>query len=256
MSMTLEPRDLREALRSGNLSLAYQAQWDIADRARFSDARPVSVEALSRWHHEDAGDVSPGAFVPLAEQGRFLDALDVDVLQRATRQVAAWRADGHELGLSVNAAPSHFSTAYADAALRAVDQVGLDPRALTIEITETPSPQFSEAMRVGLQNLRSAGIGVSVDDFGAGDTTVDALRTWPIDEVKIDRSLVRRTDAEADAVIGAVVATAREHGWRVVAEGIETIDDLDRSIRRGCDRGQGFLWGMPVPASDMAAMLG
>jgi EAL domain-containing protein (putative c-di-GMP-specific phosphodiesterase class I) len=258
MAVSLHPRDVRAAFRDGGLQIAYQAQWDLGE-TRHGDvvpARPVAVEALSRWSHPLTGDIGPDAFIPLAERGMFLDQLDIDVLERAARQVAAWQAAGHPLGLAVNAAPSHFSTSYAEEAIRIAARTGLDTASLTVEITETPSPQFRDSMREGLEILRAAGIGVSVDDYGASDTTIAMLVTLPISEVKLDRTLVRRTDIDAESLIEEVVSVARDQAWRIVAEGIETTDDLERSVRRGCDRGQGFLWGRPVSADIMGGVLG
>jgi EAL domain-containing protein (putative c-di-GMP-specific phosphodiesterase class I) len=256
--MILRPDDLLAALRRGELRIAYQGQWDLDASwdGAFRDARPVALEALSRWNHPIAGDVPPEEFVALAEQGGFLDRLDLDVLTRATAQIASWRSGRRAVGLSVNAAPSHFSASYAESAIRIADALRLDPATLTIEITETPPPQFTDSMRGSLESLRMAGIGVSVDDYGASDTTLDMLKRLPIDEVKLDRSLVQRDDADADEMVDGVVTAARDHGWRVVAEGIETTADLERSVRRGCHRGQGFLWGLPAAATVMEEKLG
>ena len=257
--MTLIPRplDLFETFRGGGLQIAYQGQWDLDASwdEGFLVSPPVAVEALSRWNHPELGGVSPEEFIPLAEQGGFLDAIDADVLSRAATQVATWSNAGHEVTLSVNAAPSHFSSSYVEDAIRISQSRGLDLSALTIEITETPAPQLHESMRAALEELRSAGVSVSIDDFGAGGTTLDMLQNLPIDEVKLDRSLVQRSDADADAIIDDVVSAARENRWRVVAEGIETTTDLERSVRRGCHRGQGFLWGPPVEAPAMELAL-
>lgn len=257
MVTSLHPVDLRMAMREGALQIAYQSQWDLtaAPDGPRTPARPVAVEALSRWHHPRSGPVPPDEFIPLAERGAFLDELDLDLLSRAAGQVAAWQARGHRVGLAVNAAPSHFAMPYARGALRVLETTGLDPASLTVEITESPAPQFSHAMNHALDHLRAAGVAVSVDDFGAAETTVGMLRGLPIDEVKIDRTLVQRADPEADAIVADVVHAARREGWRIVAEGIETLDDLVRSVRRGCDRGQGFYWGRPMDAERMAAAL-
>ena len=251
------PLELLETFRGGRLQVAYQGQWDldVAWDAGFMTSAPVAVEALSRWNHPEIGRVSPEDFIPLAEQGGFLDALDADVLARAATQVAAWNDAGHAIGLSVNAAPSHFSSSYAESAIRIAQNSNLELSALTIEITEAPAPQLRESMRAALERLRSVGVSVSVDDFGAGGTTLDMLQGLPIDEVKLDRSLVQRDDADADAIVHDVVGLAHESAWRVVAEGIETTEDLERSVLRGCHRGQGFLWGRPVEAAAMELAL-
>ncbi|WP_197061066.1 EAL domain-containing protein [Microbacterium mangrovi] len=257
LSSALHPDDLRRSLRTGGLDIAYQGQWDLASTGDDDprNARPVAVEALARWSHPEFGEVPPDVFIPLAEEGGFLETLDTDVLQRAVRQVATWRAAGHDLALSVNAAPTHMSVAYADAVIRCAEGAGLEPPALTIEIVETPSPQFSSAMGEALSRLDRAGITVSVDDFGVGGTALHTLEGLPIREVKLDRSLVQRVDVQADRIIGQVIDAADRHGWRVVAEGIETVDDLNRSTRRRCHRGQGFLWGRAIPAADFEQLL-
>ena len=258
MTMTPDSPDLLETFRGGRLQVAYQGQWDLhaAWDAGFVTSPPVAVEALSRWSHPEIGAVSPEEFIPLAEKGGFLDALDADVLARAAAQVATWKAAGRDVGLSVNAAPSHFSSEYAETAIRISQSLDLDLSALTIEITEAPAPQLRESMRTALERLRAEGVSISVDDFGAGGTSLEMLSGLPIDEVKLDRSLVQRDDADADAIVHDVVGLARERDWRVVAEGIETTKDLERSVLRGCHRGQGFLWGPAVDAVAMELALG
>jgi EAL domain-containing protein (putative c-di-GMP-specific phosphodiesterase class I) len=250
-------RDLRTALSAGELSIAFQPQYDLQSPTVPGplSPSPVAVEALCRWRHSLLGTVSPERFIPLAEHGDFLDEVDAHVFARAAETVARWRSAGHAVGLAVNASPAHFSTHYADAVIARLDEIDLDPRAVTIEITEAPLPQLRPPMLSAIETLQAVGVGISVDDFAAVDTTVGMLETIPIDEVKIDRSLTQRTDAAADEVIAAVVATSADHGWRVVAEGIETLADLERSIARGCHRGQGFLWGQPLPAEGMEELL-
>lgn len=253
--MTVNAADLRRALRNGDLAIAYQPQWDLRGswRGNRHPTRPVAVEALARWNRPGTGEIAPMVFVPLAERAQLLAELDIQILRRAAVQVASWRAAGATIGLSVNAAPSHFSAAYADAAVRLTREVGLDPTALTVEITESPAPQFSSAMTVALETLTAAGISVSVDDFGAGDTTLEGLEHLPVNEVKLDRSLIQSRQA-ADTV-DDVVTLARHRHWRVVAEGIETEEELQYAAQHGCDRGQGFLWGRPAPAAVIEPLL-
>jgi EAL domain-containing protein (putative c-di-GMP-specific phosphodiesterase class I) len=253
----LHPADLHRAFLNGDLDLAYHAQWDLT-ASRADDAResvPVAVEALSRWSVPGVGEISPVDFVPLAEKGRFLDALDLDVLRRAAKQVVGWHAAHRPIQLSVNCSPAHFSVTYAEAAIGIIEDAGLDPAFVTVEITEAPSPQLGDSHRTALERLRSAGVFISVDDFGAGDITLDALRRLPVDEVKIDRSIMQRHNARTDTTISAVIASAAQEGWRVVAEGIETLADLQRAVQSGCDRGQGFLWGRPVSAATIETMI-
>jgi len=250
-------QDLRGALAAGELSIAFQGQYDLAPVATDvpSAGSPVVLEALCRWDHSVLGAVPPDVFIPLAEQGRFLDQVDAHVFSRAAARIAQWRKAGHDVGLAVNASPAHFSSGYAEVVVARLDELDLDPRAVTVEITEAPSPQLRPPMLAAIESLRAVGVTISVDDFAAGDTTVGMLELLPIDEVKIDRSLTQRTDAAADDAIAAVVETSADHGWRVVAEGIETVADLERSVSRGCRRGQGFLWGAPMAADAMDELL-
>jgi EAL domain-containing protein (putative c-di-GMP-specific phosphodiesterase class I) len=251
-------RDLRAALSTGELWIAFQPQYDLAPTGSTDAAspiEPVAVEALCRWNHALLGAVPPDRFIPLAEEGRFLDEVDLHVFSVAVDQVTQWREAGHPLGLAVNASPAHFSQRYADTVVARLDGLGIDPVGVTVEITEAPTPQLRPEMLAAMESLRSAGMSISVDDYAGGDTTVSMLESLPIDEVKIDRSLTQRSDAGADDAIAAVVESSAAHGWRVVAEGIETIADLERSRRRGCDRGQGYLWGVPMPSEDLDALL-
>jgi len=251
-------RDLRSALAAGDLSIAFQGQYDLGPSAipgSGAQRAPIALEALCRWNHAVLGAIAPDRFIPLAEHGDFLDEVDAHVFARAAAQVALWRSAGHDLGLAVNASPAHFSSRYADTVMARLDDLDLDPAAVTIEITEAPSPQLRPPMLSAIRTLHAAGVAISVDDFAAGDTTVEMLEVLPIDEVKIDRSLTQRTDAAADDAIAAVVASSGEHGWRVVAEGIETVADLERARTRGCHRGQGYLWGLPMPVADVEELL-
>lgn len=250
-------RDLRGALAAGDLSIAFQGQYDLDPAASDvpSAGSPVVLEALCRWAHPVLGAVPPDVFIPLAEQGDFLDQVDVYVFSHAAARVAQWRNEGYEVGLAVNASPAHFSSGYAEVVIAGLDELSLDPRVVTVEITEAPSPQLRPPMLAAIESLRAVGVTISVDDFAVGDTTVAMLESLPIDEVKIDRSLTQRADAAAEEAIAAVVETSANHGWRVVAEGIETVEDLERSVSRGCRRGQGFLWGVPLGADAMGDLL-
>ncbi|GAA1853974.1 EAL domain-containing protein [Microbacterium koreense] len=249
-------RDLRAALERNELSVAYQLQWQLEpDASSPTHLKPVTVEALSRWTHPRLGVIPPDMFIPLAEQDGCLDELDLEVLRRAATQVAHWRSLGAKIGLSTNASPSRFAEGYARRIVEAIDHAGLDPAVVTIEVTETPAPQLTPGMRSAIDILHHVGASVSVDDYDGAATTVPMLESLPIDEVKIDRSLVQRADADADRAIADVVNAAEARGWCTVAEGIETVQDLDRARRRGCQRGQGYLWGAPASAAVVRASL-
>lgn len=244
--------ELRAALPTGGLFIEYQPLFDLEGA---NTRRPVAVEALCRWNHPRWGAISPVQFIPLAESEGLIGDLGAAVLARAGSQVAGWQRDGHELGLSVNASPSEFSAAWVDTVARRADELGLAHGTLTIEITESPAPRLLPSVVDVLSRAREAGLGLSIDDFGAGETTAAMLDALPLTEVKIDRSLIQRDDREADDAVAAVVEKADRHGWCVVAEGIETDADLRRARDRGCHRGQGFLLGRPMSAADLGALL-
>lgn len=251
-------RDLRSALAEKRVEVFYQPIFDLATWS--PTAIPVGVEALSRWRHRAVGEVPPSRFIQIAHDRGFLDEVDTHVVTTAGWQVGAWQAAGHELGLSINAAAIHFleradAPDYVEIVLTQLRALRIPPHLLTIEIIESPAPQFIGEMAEGLARLREAGIAISVDDFGAGDTTLEMLERLDVEEVKIDRSLIIRDDAEADETISAVVEVAHRRGMRVVAEGIETPGHLDKARRCGCDRGQGFLLGRPMPAEGIDRML-
>lgn len=248
--------DLREALGSASLDIAYQLQWELPPGSPdpFA-AKPVTVEALCRWHHPVLGPIPPDTFIRVAESVGFLDELDLYVLARAAAQVNAWRTQGFDIGLAVNSSPTPFTFEYAERMVDTLRDSGLDPTALTVEITETAPPQLRPEMRSAIDALREVGVAISVDDFDGAITTITMLETLPLDEIKIDRALTRRADPLADELIADLVRTSSEHGWRTVAEGIETTGDLERAWKRHCDRGQGYLWGQPVSAEELTLVL-
>lgn len=241
--------DLREAVASGGLSIAYQPQFALGPDG--ASRVPVAVEGLCRWTHEIDGDVPPATFIPLAEDAHIVEEIDLLMLDRGAVQVTAWQREGLAVGLATNASPSHITFAFADAVVARLDDLSIDPASVTVEITESPSPQLLPVMDGPLQRLRSAGVAISIDDFGSRDTTIGMIEALPIDEVKIDRTLTQRTDAAAADFVADVVDRAARHGWRIVAEGIETQADLDRAIARGCHRGQGYLLGAPMGAEEL-----
>lgn len=246
--------DLRDALDSASLDVAYQLQWDLASPDP-SSPNPVTVEALCRWHHPVLGDLAPDSFIPVAEQGGFLDELDLYVLGRAAVQVREWRSQGFDLGLAANSSPTPFTLDYADRIIDTLRGSGLEPAAVTIEITETPPPQLRPDMRAAIEALHRVGAAISVDDFDGSVTTISMLESLPVDEIKLDRALTQSSDPAADRLIAELVETGSRHGWRTVAEGIETAGDLERSRRRRCDRGQGYLWGVPVAPDELSLVL-
>ncbi|QIG39293.1 EAL domain-containing protein [Microbacterium sp. 4R-513] len=245
--------ELREAVTTGGLTVEYQPLFALSEDGL--PLHPVAVEALCRWMHPLLGRIVPDRFIPLAERVGLIGDIGARVLETAGAQVSAWQRAGHHVGLSINASPSQFSAEFVDTVAIRAKELGLEPGTLTIEITEAPAPQLLPTVVEVLPQLKASGIGISIDDYGAGDVSLDALEDVPIQEIKIDRSLTQRSDPAAEAEIAGVVTRAMRHGWRVVAEGIETLADLERSRQRGCDLGQGYLLGRPVPADELGRLL-
>ncbi|GAA2450161.1 EAL domain-containing protein [Agromyces soli] len=241
--------ELRRAVGRGELVAFFQPEYELAT------GQPVVVEALCRWLHPVRGLVLPDRFIPVAERTGLIGDLSRAMLEQAGRRVAEWHRHGRHVGLAVNVSPTQLRPDFAATVLEFVRELALPAGTVTAEITETPALTESCEELEALQMLIDGGIGVSVDDFGAGFTSIEALRRMPLTEVKIDRSLMRDHAPEADALARAAVEVAHERGAVVVAEGIETAEDLDRARRWGCDRGQGFYYSPALPAAEAERLL-
>lgn len=236
--------DMRQAIRDHDLELFYQPQVTLGDNVT------VAVEALVRWNHPEHGMLTPSAFVPLAEQTGLVEELDLWMIRQACRQLAAWRDSGFgiervSVNLSTRQRYNRALPAYIQSCL---DDAGLAPRSLTLELTETMLMESPERAREVLQRIRSSGVRISMDDFGTGYSNLAYITQLPIDEVKIDQSLVRDLgrSAEAETLMRGMIVLFERLGLKLVAEGIETAAQRDFLIRAGCTNGQGFLLGPPV----------
>jgi EAL domain-containing protein (putative c-di-GMP-specific phosphodiesterase class I) len=249
--------DLRHAGDRGELTLAYQPIVTLAGAA--GGRRVVAVEALLRWDHPDRGSLSPAVFVPLAERFGVTAGLTSWVLDAALRQLAAWRAAGHDLGIAVNLSPTvlHDGTCAAMVA-DALGRHGVPAASLTLEITETAVSARPDRARTALAELDALGVRLSLDDFGTGYTSLVMLDDLPLDEVKVDRAFVGRmlVDPARDAIACAIRSLCSRLGVAVVAEGVEDAATLARVVEAGFDLAQGFHVGRPVPAAAVPALLG
>jgi diguanylate cyclase (GGDEF)-like protein len=249
--MRLE-EDLRHAVGRHELEVYYQPI------VAMSDCRLLGLEALVRWQHPERGLLQPGAFVPIAESSGLLPALDRWVLADACRMLARWRRVVPELYVSVNACAGQFADpSFPARVAESLRLAGLPPRALTIELTESALvADVGTAGRI-LQEISELGVRLALDDFGTGYSSLAYLRSMPIDVIKIDRSFVRELGGHAadDVVIRAVVGLAEALNLTVVAEGVETEFQLAELRRLRCARGQGYLFGKPMPAEQVAALL-
>jgi len=214
-----------------------------------ADNRVVGFEALARWNDPDLGFVSPAIFVPLAEERGFIDMLSETLLRKAAEATLAWP---RELFLSFNLSSAQlmdprttFNT------LSILSEVGFDPRRLELEITETAVMTSADTARRILGELRDAGIRISLDDFGTGQSSLGRLRDFTFDKVKIDRAFVSAitTDRTSEHIIKAIVTMCEGLDLEVVAEGIETASEAEKLRRLGCGMGQGYYFGKPADAA-------
>jgi diguanylate cyclase (GGDEF)-like protein len=238
--------ELRVALEQQQFELYYQPILDL-DSGAVSD-----LEALVRWDHPTRGLLPPADFIPLAEETGLIVPLGHWVLEEACRQLAAWDAGDltHlSLGLSVNLSARQFhEPGLPSRVAQALASSGLEPRRLTLEITETSMVDDLGTAEATLAALRRLGVHVAVDDFGTGFSALGVLKHYPVDLLKIDRSFVDGLgrDAQDTAIVHAVIAFARTLGLRVTGEGIETAEQLEQLRALGCDHGQGYYFAKPL----------
>ncbi|UBV45328.1 EAL domain-containing protein (plasmid) [Deinococcus taeanensis] len=245
-------RDLREALTRGELTLHYQPQFN------GPSGQLLGFEALVRWNHPTQGVLPPGRFIGVAEDSGLIVPLGAWVLEEACRQAAAWRSEV-PFTISVNVSPLQFGQPdFIDTVQRALITSGLDPQRLILELTETAVVRSPDVAVKQMTHLRLLGIKVALDDFGTGQSSLSLLHTLPIDILKIDRSFVHGGAGSLEStqvMVGVMVSLAHRFRMHVVAEGVETREQLELLNTLGCDSVQGYLLGRPVPAAQAAAFL-
>lgn len=240
--------ELRVGLNERQLCLHFQPKFSLAGQGL------NGVEALVRWLHPERGLLLPGEFIEVAERCGMMAQLGRQVLLMAIAQCRQWFDQGLLLNVAINVSPSQFSDPMFSAdVLGAIERAGIPAELLSIEITESIAMTDFAATVARLAKLRAAGVLVALDDFGIGFSNLSQLSRLPLDILKVDRSLVQRLglDAKADAIVRAIVGMAHALGCRVIAEGIETASQLERLRAMGCDCGQGFLLGRPMPAESL-----
>jgi diguanylate cyclase (GGDEF)-like protein len=246
---------LRRALQRREFVLYYQPTVSLAT------GRIVSVEALLRWPDPERGLVMPDEFIPVAEENGLIMPLGRWALEEACRQLAQWRREYPEwsdLEVSVNLSARQFADPdLVPVVAGALREAGLDPSGLWLEITESVLMEEAESTVETLRALRALGVHLSIDDFGTGYSSLSYLKRFPVDVLKIDRSFVDGlgTDAEDEAIVTAVVRLAQALELGVVAEGVETAGQLAELRRLGCTAVQGYYFGRPMPAADLASKL-
>ena len=242
-------QSLRRALAANELSLVYQPIVDS------HDGRTIGAEALLRWYNSELGNVSPGEFIPVAEDAGLIVEIGDFVLARACEQVAQWRRTlAPDLIVAVNLSPRQFNDGLVERIERCLAQSGLEPTALELEITERLLMSDSETVLPMLSALNAMGVRISVDDFGTGYSSLSYLKRFPLHNLKIDRSFVAGLPDHRDsiAITQAVVAMAHSLGMNVTAEGVETEEQAAFLRAIDCDKQQGYLYSRPVGASAYA----
>lgn len=237
-------RALRGALRRGELSAWFQPQIDLRTN------RLVAAEALCRWHHPTWGSVPPAEFIPIAEEEGTIGEIGEYMATEAMTAMTDWSID-----ISVNVSPAQLEDADFTTWLeRMILRVRRPARRLTLEITEGRHLGDVPALVARLDRLRGLGVGIAIDDFGSGQASLTQARRLHATELKIDRGLIVDDSPAASRVVADAVALAHDAHIRVVAEGVETTEQLDKVTRLGCDRAQGYLLSRPVSRRDMARL--
>jgi diguanylate cyclase (GGDEF)-like protein len=241
--------DLREALVANQFSLHYQPLVDLRT------GRVATCEALLRWLHPTRGNIPPSVFVPVAEETGLIVPLGEWVLQRACTDAAAWP---HGIKVAVNLSPVQFrDRSLPLQVVSALAKTKLPAQRLELEVTERLLLEDSEGTMAAMEQLNSLGIGISLDDFGTGYSSLNYLRKFPFHKIKIDQSFIRGLADQRDArtIIGAVASLGAGLDKIVVAEGIETEDQMKLVRAQGCHEGQGYFFGAPMASAEIAARL-
>jgi len=245
--------DLRKGLRDGEFAVHFQPMVDAASR------RIKGAEALVRWAHPSRGLVPPGAFLPVAEEIGLMGDLGALVLRTACDHCHRWRESGHpDMTISVNISGRQIGAPdFLEIVDGALVDSGLPPEALELEVSETLLLADLPVIEAHLRQVADRGVRLTIDDFGTGHSSLQHLRRFPFSTLKVDRTFVRDVlDNREDAIlVEAVIAMARKLGLAVVAEGVESEDQIDYLLTQYCDMFQGFLFGRPLPRDEFERLL-
>ena len=238
-------RDLAQAIADRHLALVYQPQMSLRTK------RIRSFEGLVRWNHPELGDLSPGEFVPIAEESGQIAAVTARVIQSAVMQLAQWSTDRAAFSVAVNLSALDLENdALEDVVVAALRQHDVDGRRLTLELTEHAIVADLDRAAEAMRRLTRHGVSFSLDDFGTGHASLRTLRSLPLAEIKVDRSFTRdlRQGAPDELIVSSAVSLAHALRLQVVAEGVENAAALIAVSRLRCDRAQGYFVGRPAPA--------
>ena len=243
--------ELRKAQEKGELSLYYQPRVDIAS------GRTLAAEALIRWNHPEKGVVSPAKFIPIAEESGQILEINKWVLMTACAQAVKWPApDGIPVRVSVNLSGYKLASQNIVSSIEeALSMAKMPPDRLEIEVTE--NVLMTEEAISTLQRIKDLGVSIALDDFGTGYSSLSYLATFPVDVIKIDRSFVSGSTSESDnrIIVKAIIAMGHSLGKRIVAEGIETLEQFELLKRCGCNEAQGYFFQRPLPQDNFVELL-
>ncbi len=251
--ITLE-KHLRRVLERDELELYYQPQIALVDGS------VTGIEALLRWHSTELGTIAPSDFVPLAEETGMIVLIGAWVLKTACRQAERWRQSGFNIRIAVNLSARQFQKhpkGLLDDVASALEESGLPPEFLELEITETTLMQDLDTTMGILLELKSLGVHISVDDFGTGYSSLSYLKRFPIDRLKIDRSFVNDIafDPNDKAIVSAIIAMAQQLKFETVAEEVENKEQLEFLHEYRCQTLQGYYFSKPLNAEGITALL-
>ncbi|MBZ0157094.1 MAG: EAL domain-containing protein [Alphaproteobacteria bacterium] len=245
--------DLRQSIERSELVLHYQPQ------VRIRTGEIMCLEALVRWKHADLGVLSPGQFIPVAEEIGFVAAIDEWVLRAACSQNKAWQDAGYlPLCVTVNLSAQQFQQpALVELVSGIAQEAGLDPQYLGIEVTESTAMRDIDLAIPNLKGLHSRGVKLSIDDFGTGYSSLNYLKRFPLHALKIDQSFIRgiATDPDDQAIVNAIIAMGHSLQLDVIAEGVEIDEQLSFLKDNGCDEMQGFLFSKPLPPERLTELI-
>lgn len=251
-------KHLRQALNLQELDIYYQAQ------VQAESGKIIGMEALLRWHNDDFGQVSPADFIPLAEETGLILSIGEWVLHEACAQAKRWEQAGTPIRVSVNLSARQFQSPQrhnpyqlVDTIKSALDRSGLPPDLLELEITESIMMQHVDITMTIINRLKGLGVRFSVDDFGTGYSSLSYLKKFPIDTLKIDKSFIADivNDPNDNAIVSAITVMAKQLKLEVIAEGVETIEQLDFLRNLRCDTIQGYYFSKPIPGDEAFLLL-
>jgi EAL domain-containing protein (putative c-di-GMP-specific phosphodiesterase class I) len=243
--------DLQGAVARGELTAYYQPQIDLGTD------RIVAVEALARWEHPTKGLLPPRDFIPRAEQSGLIHEIGGFMMETGCESGAEWHDNGLDLEVAVNVSAVQLADpAFLGGLSDLLVTHAMPPHLLTIEITESQLIRDVPSVATRLGEVADLGVGISIDDFGTGHSSLSRLRELPFSELKVDQSLIRDGDEARLSLVAIMIGLIRDRGVRVVAEGVETLEQLHRVRDFGCERAQGFFVSRPVPKSGIDSLVG